>query len=157
MDVSGWASDREPLDSFLEEPNLARIATIDEEGQPHVVPVWHWWDGTSFWIGAQADDRKVRNIRARGTAGLEVDADLRRKRGIFCTGAARLIDGPAGRTEYVRITAEQVRRYQPDKPPRRCRVSFPPVWPSSPAATRRWPNWTRFWPPHARAARPWRW
>ncbi len=54
----------------------------------------------------------------RGTAGLEVDADLRRKRGIFCTGTARLIDGPAGRTEYVRITAEQVRRYQPDKPPR---------------------------------------
>jgi nitroimidazol reductase NimA-like FMN-containing flavoprotein (pyridoxamine 5'-phosphate oxidase superfamily) len=118
MDVSGWAADQEHLDSFLEEPNLARIATIDETGQPHVVPVWHWWDGTSFWIGAQADDRKVRNIRVRGTAGLEVDADLRRKRGIFCTGKARLIDGPAGRTEYVRITAEQVRRYQPDKPPR---------------------------------------
>ena len=60
------------------------------------MPVWHWWDGTSFWIGAQEDDRKVRNIRVGGTAGLEVDADLRRKRGIFCTGTARLIDGPAG-------------------------------------------------------------
>ncbi len=117
MDISGWAADPKTLADFLDEPNLCHIATVDDEGRPHVVPSWHWWDGTSFWIGAQAHDRKVAHIRARGHAGVEVDADLRRKRGLMSTGRARVIDGPEGLAEYVRITAEQVKRYQPNRPP----------------------------------------
>ena len=117
MKITGWASDANLLAEFLEEPNLCRVATIDDEGRPHVVPAWFWWDGHSFWVGAQARDRKVANLRVRGMAGIEVDADLRRKRGVFATGTARVIDGDEGRSEYIRITAEQVRRYQPAKPP----------------------------------------
>ena len=117
MDVSGWAADAIRLAEFLGEANLCRIATIDEAGRPHVVPAWHWWDGTSFWVGAQARDRKIAHIRRLGSAGIEVDADVRRKRGIFATGPAQIIDGPQGRREYIRITAEQVRRYQPDRAP----------------------------------------
>lgn len=117
MEISGWAADEAKLAEFLEEPNLCRVATIDDDGLPHVVPAWHWWDGTNFWVGAQAADHKVAHIRARGTAGIEVDADVRRKHGIYCTGTARLIEGADGRREYIRITAEQVRRYQPTRPP----------------------------------------
>jgi nitroimidazol reductase NimA-like FMN-containing flavoprotein (pyridoxamine 5'-phosphate oxidase superfamily) len=117
VDISGWAAQPEALAAFLDEPNLCRVATIDENGLPHVVPAWHWWDGTSFWVGAQARDRKIEHIRRSGTAGIEVDGDIRRKRGIYSTGTARLIEGPDGMREYVRITTEQVRRYQPDRPP----------------------------------------
>jgi nitroimidazol reductase NimA-like FMN-containing flavoprotein (pyridoxamine 5'-phosphate oxidase superfamily) len=117
VNVTGWAADLDALAGFLEEPNLCRVATIDDEGLPHVVPAWHWWDGTSFWVGGQAADQKVAHIRRSGSAGIEVDGDIRRKRGIYCTGAARLIEGPDGRREYIRITAEQVRRYQPGRPP----------------------------------------
>ena len=117
MDISGWAAGADNLRDFLDEPNLCRVATIDPAGRPHVVPAWHWWDGTTFWIGAQAGDAKVAHIRRSGQAGIEVDADTRRKRGIFATGSARVIDGPDGRREYVRITSEQIRRYQPDRPP----------------------------------------
>ena len=117
MDITGWAADAAKLTEFLEEPNLCRVATIDEEGRPHVVPAWHWWDGERFWVGAQAVDRKVAHIRASGSAGIEVDGDIRRKRGIFCTGTARILDGAEGKREYVRITTEQVRRYQTGRPP----------------------------------------
>jgi nitroimidazol reductase NimA-like FMN-containing flavoprotein (pyridoxamine 5'-phosphate oxidase superfamily) len=117
VDISGWAADAAALADFLNEANLCRVATVDEQGLPHVVPAWHWWDGTSFWVGAQAGDHKVAHIRARGVAGIEVDADLRRKRGIYSTGPARIIDGDEGRREYVRITVEQVKRYQPNRPP----------------------------------------
>ncbi len=116
MEISGWAADPNRLAEFLGEPNLCRVATIDEAGRPHVVPAWHWWDGTSFWVGAQAGDRKVAHVRRMGSAGIEVDADVRSKRGTFATGPARIIDGADGLREYVRITAEQVRRYQPDRP-----------------------------------------
>jgi len=81
------------------------------------VPAWFWWDGRSFFIGAQADDRKVAHVRRTGRAGVEVDGDIRRKRGIFALGGAWVIDGEDGRREYVRITTEQVRRYRPDRPP----------------------------------------
>ena len=75
-------------------------------------------DGESFWIGAQARDHKVAHILRSGLAGVEVDGDVCRKRGIYSTGAARIIDGADGKREYIRITAEQVPRYQPGRPPR---------------------------------------
>lgn len=117
MNATGWAADAAALAEFLREPNLGRVATIDADGLPHVVPAWVHWDGTTFWVGAQASDRKVANIRRTGTAGIEVDADIRRKRGLFATGGAIVIDGAEGRREYIRITTEQVKRYQPGKPP----------------------------------------
>lgn len=115
--VSGWARDLDMLNDFLAEPNLCRIATLDASGEPHVVPAWFWWDGARFWIGAQAHDRKVEHVRRRGRATIEVDGDIRRKRGVFAQGTARVIDGAEGRREYVRITARQVLRYQPGQPP----------------------------------------
>jgi nitroimidazol reductase NimA-like FMN-containing flavoprotein (pyridoxamine 5'-phosphate oxidase superfamily) len=117
VDATGWAADPGALNEFLAEPNLARVATIDDAGEPHVVPAWFWWDGESFWIGAQASDRKVANARRRGRAGIEVDADIRRRRGVYALGRARVFDGADGRREYIRITTEQVPRYQPGKPP----------------------------------------
>ncbi|HVA85087.1 MAG TPA: pyridoxamine 5'-phosphate oxidase family protein [Candidatus Saccharimonadales bacterium] len=117
MDISGWAQDPNALAEFLEEANLARIATLDEAGRPHVVPAWHWWDGRQFWIGSDGADRKVAHLRRDPICGIEIDADLRRKRGIFANASARIIDGSDGRREYVRITTEQVRRYQPGRPP----------------------------------------
>ena len=117
MDISGWAADPAALKEFLGEPNLGRVATIDGDGMPHVVPAWVWWDGESFWVGSQAGDHKVANIRRTGKAGIEVDADIRRKRGLYATGRASIIDGAEGRREYIRITAEQIPRYQPGRPP----------------------------------------
>ena len=117
VEATGWAADVKALNEFLREPNLARVATLDEHGEPHVVPAWFWWDGESFWIGAQAEDAKVANVRRRGRAGIEIDADIRRKRGLYATGPAKVFDGAEGKREYIRITTEQVPRYQPGKPP----------------------------------------
>ena len=117
IEATGWATDENALTDFLGEPNLCRVATIDEAGEPHVVPAWFWWDGVSFHVRAQAGDRKVAHVRARGRAGIEIDGDIRRKRGVFARGTAQVVDGYDGLREYVRITTEQVRRYQPDRPP----------------------------------------
>jgi PPOX class probable F420-dependent enzyme len=114
----GWAADPQLLDEFLAEPNLCRVATVDADGEPHVVPAWFWWDGDAFHVGAQDGDRKVANVRRSGRAAIEVDGDIRRKRGILARGRALVVDGEDGWREYVRITTEQVRRYQPDRPPR---------------------------------------
>ena len=113
----GWAADPDSLDDFLAEPNLCRMATVDLDGDPHAVPAWFWWDGERFWIGARAGDRKVANVRRTGRAAIEVDGDIRRKRGILARGTARVVGGKDGRAEYIRISAEQLRRYRPERPP----------------------------------------
>jgi PPOX class probable F420-dependent enzyme len=117
MHIVGWAADPHALEEFLEEPNLARIGTLDAQGDVHIVAVWFHWDGERFWVGSQAGDHKVDNIRRTGRASIEVDGDLRRKRGILARGSARLVEGSAGRAAYERISEPQVRRYQPDRPP----------------------------------------
>lgn len=115
-EIAGWAADATALAAFLEEANLARLGTIDAMGDPHVVPVWFAWDGTRFLVGADAADHKVANLRRSGRASLEIDSDLRRKRGILVRGAASLAEGDAGCALYRSMSEAQVRRYQPDRP-----------------------------------------
>lgn len=112
----GWAADAETLAAFLEEPNLARLGTIDANGDPHIVPVWFAWDGGRFLVGADAADHKVANLRRAGRASLEIDSDLRRKRGILVRGTARLVDGPEARDRYRAVAALQLARYRPEAP-----------------------------------------
>lgn len=115
--ATGWAVEGDLLADFLGEPNLCRLATLDARGEPHIVPAWFWWDGLRFWIGAQARDAKVAHVRRTGRATIEIDSDIRRKRGLFAQGEARVIDGEDGRREYVRVTTKMIPRYQPGRPP----------------------------------------
>ena len=117
LEATGWASDAHALADFLAEPNLCRIATIDESGDPHVVPAWFHWQDERFYVGAQAGDHKVANIRRTGRAAMEIDSDIRRKRGVLVRGSAWLVEGDEGRSRYRSISLAQVRRYQPDRPP----------------------------------------
>ncbi|HLA17250.1 MAG TPA: pyridoxamine 5'-phosphate oxidase family protein [Candidatus Limnocylindrales bacterium] len=117
-EIRGWAADPDALEEFLGEPNLCRLGTVDEAGDPHVVPAWFWWDGRRFWLGVDATDRKVANVRRHGRAAVEVDGDIRRKRGVLAVGEALVLDGYDGRLEYIRISIEQLRRYRPEQPTR---------------------------------------
>jgi general stress protein 26 len=113
--ISGWAENPDELAAFLEEPNLCRVGTIDKHGYSHITPAWFHWDGDVFYVGADADDAKVANIRRTRTASIEIDSDVRRKRGILARGSASII---AGRTKYEEISIPQVRRYVPNRVPR---------------------------------------
>jgi general stress protein 26 len=113
--ISGWAEDEVELASFQEEPNLCRVGTIDKNGYAHITPAWFHWDGELFYVGADADDAKVANVRRTRTASIEIDSDVRRKRGILARGSASIV---AGRAKYEEISIPQVRRYVPARVPR---------------------------------------
>ncbi len=117
MKVTGWAVDENLLAGFFEEPNLCRIGTVDTDGYAHVTPAWYHWDGERFYVGADAADHKVRNVIRTGRAAIEIDGDIRRKRGILARGTAVVLSGEEGRALYEKIGVPQVRRYQPDRPP----------------------------------------
>ncbi|MCR3752951.1 PPOX class F420-dependent oxidoreductase [Lentzea californiensis] len=106
--------------AYLREQPLARLATVNEDGWPDVVPLAFECDGTHIWVGGAGDQvrntRKFRNITAgRRQVSLVVD-DLVS----FTPFVARAIriygiaDDPAERTGivgpgvYSRITPTRV-------------------------------------------------
>ena len=47
------------IDALLAGPINARLATVQPDGAPYVVPVWQYWDGTSMYIIPREKSRFV--------------------------------------------------------------------------------------------------
>ncbi|MFZ3069692.1 MAG: pyridoxamine 5'-phosphate oxidase family protein [Anaerolineaceae bacterium] len=84
------------IDTFLEAPRLARMATVDKQGQPHVVPVWYGWDGESIWISAYADTRKIKNLEENPLISIAVDevGESEKTSAVILEGQAQLLREP---------------------------------------------------------------
>lgn len=80
------------------ERRLARLATVDGDGRPHVTPVgWQLGDGGAFEVRGidLAATKKFRDVEATGQAALVVDDVLPpwQPRGIEIRGRAEAVDG----------------------------------------------------------------
>jgi PPOX class probable F420-dependent enzyme len=81
---------------FLSGRKLARVATIDPDGVPHVVPVMYAFAEETLWFSSDPGDRKARNLRANPVAALVADEPPPVKSGVTVSGPAILIeDGEA--------------------------------------------------------------
>ena len=61
------------IDSFLQGAHIARLATADREGHPHVVPVWYAWDGESIWISSYSSTRRINNLEDNKNVSVVID------------------------------------------------------------------------------------
>jgi PPOX class probable F420-dependent enzyme len=67
--------------AFVQAQRVARLATADADGHPHIVPVCYAFDGTRFYTPLDEKPkrvdvsklRRVRNIEARHEASLLID------------------------------------------------------------------------------------
>jgi PPOX class probable F420-dependent enzyme len=59
--------------AFLQGRHYAVLATLDEDGTPHLTPVWYLFRDAQLFVAAGSTSRKVRNVMARPTATLLVD------------------------------------------------------------------------------------
>jgi pyridoxamine 5'-phosphate oxidase family protein len=105
---------------YLRSQRLARIATADSGGQPHVVPVGFRVsaDGAAIEVGGRNFDqtKKYRDIRANSRVAIVID-DLAsvtpwRPHGIEVRGTAAPQDGGGGpvpsEQHWARITPERI-------------------------------------------------
>jgi PPOX class probable F420-dependent enzyme len=92
------------LDALLRETIVARLATIDDDGYPYIVPVWTEWDGSAMWLVARARSAYAAHIVARPKVALSIvrpdAADTR----ALILGRAEVVAGPGpleGETEAI--------------------------------------------------------
>ena len=90
---------KQHLQDLLAEPVLARLATADPQTlQPHVVPVWFWWDGSSLWISAFVSTRKVKELLKNQRCAVLIEPTQPKGsplQAVLLEGAAEVIREPA--------------------------------------------------------------
>ncbi len=99
--------------AYIKSQPLARLATVDQDGQPDASPVGFEYDGQYFYIGGRnpTQTRKYRNLRAGNKNVALVIDDLEsirpwKPRGIRIYGYAEIIEreGRFGYGSYIRVT-----------------------------------------------------
>ena len=88
----------EQIDSYLDQPLLARMATASAAtAQPHVVPVWYLWDGQSIWVHGHSSTRKFKELAANPACSIAIDhaASGVDFWAVLLEGQAELITDPA--------------------------------------------------------------
>jgi PPOX class probable F420-dependent enzyme len=98
--------------AFLEKHRIGHLATVDERGRPHNVPVCFALAGGNLYIaidekpkrGAPEDLRRVRNVRANPSVCLLVDdyaEDWSRLAWMQVRGEASLVEGADERADAL--------------------------------------------------------
>lgn len=79
-------------DEFLESQKIMRLATIQPDGVPHIVPVWYRFAAEKFYVGTNTKTRKARNLQGNPAVSFCIDAGVNSPIfGVMCQGTARLI------------------------------------------------------------------
>ena len=92
------------LDGFLEEPIVAVLATIRQDGSVLLSPVWHEWRDGGFQIWAGPNDVKARHLRRDPRASIVVAESTDPLRGVEVRGTAEIVTEDAFETA-VRIAS----------------------------------------------------
>ena len=133
------------IDQLLNEPLLARMATASPNTlQPHVVPVWYAWDGTSLWINTFRGTRKVRDLLKNPLISVVVDRTGHKEglSAIILEGKAEIIREPRDFLEEKTLWI-----YTRYLGPQGVMAAEPQSWIHDPEATliKLTPTWVKSW------------
>ena len=80
-------------DEFLKSQKVLRLATIDKNQSPHIVPVWYMYNTKKFYIGTNTNTQKVKNVKNNGRISFCIDVGINSPDiyGVMGKGEAKLI------------------------------------------------------------------
>lgn len=80
------------LRAFLAAPRIARLATLDDDGYPHVVPLWFGVEGDDILFMSDRETAKVRNALARPRGAVTIGGDTGEDEGYLIRGDLSVYD-----------------------------------------------------------------
>ncbi len=102
----------EQRDAFLAETRIAKLATINADGSPNIVPVWFEWDGAIARVFTSRTSPKVKRILADPRVALEVEEGVGVKEAwVSIEGTAEVVE--SGGLELARKLID--RYYSPER------------------------------------------
>ncbi len=80
-------------DNFLKTQKVLRLATIDQKGTPHIVPVWYLYSQKKFYIGTNTRTEKAKNLKKNKRVSFCIDVGIHSPKiyGVMGKGNAKLI------------------------------------------------------------------
>ena len=66
-------------DEFLKKQKILRLATLDNEGNPHIIPVWYLFNSKKLYIGTNSKTEKAKNIKNNSKISFCISCDFRKK------------------------------------------------------------------------------
>ena len=117
--------DAEMHDARLAAARVARLATTDPDGRPHLVPIVFALDGDTLYSAVDRKPkrsrtlRRIENARARPDVTILVDhyeEDWRRLWWVRLRGRARVLDEGEERERALLLLREKYPQYRPEPP-----------------------------------------
>jgi len=87
---------KEEVERFLESKLNLQLATIDNQGDPNIQPVWFYYDKDKekLWINTSKTSKKTQNIRKRSNIYFSIDDEYPPVKGVKGKGIATIIEDP---------------------------------------------------------------
>lgn len=105
--------DATAMDDMLTEGILCRLAVLDEEGWPYVVPVWFEWDPDDecFWVVPRRKSLWASYMAREPRVGLSIDTPVPPYRKVMVQGIAEVVEEPNIGGQWVAIAERMSVRY----------------------------------------------
>jgi PPOX class probable F420-dependent enzyme len=97
---------KQQIDGFLQQAKVCRIATVREDGAPHVVPVIYEWDGEHLFIIARKRAGWVDHLRREPRVSVLIDEEPLPQRKVLIDGIAEIVG-----TDWVEMGKRILGRY----------------------------------------------
>lgn len=107
---------RDEVEAFLAEPgHLVRLATVDTDGAPHVVPIWFVFEEGRIWMTPRERSSWWAHVQHEPRVAAVVDEESTPYRKVVARGTVEIVHGlgedDRWRDRYRRIAT----RYTPDE------------------------------------------
>ena len=79
------------LDTFLNQPRMAHLATASKNGKPRVSPIWYVYENGSFYFTTRLGRVKSNHLRQNPHVALSIASDERPYRAVCVFGTAKVI------------------------------------------------------------------
>ena len=94
---------------FIKSQKILRLATVDRNGVPYIVPVWYLYKNGNFYVGTNTSTKKARNVRKNHKVSFCVDLGVHSPIiGVMGIGNAKLI---LRKNDVSRIAKKILLRY----------------------------------------------
>lgn len=105
--------ERQEMDEMLKQGIVCRLAVLDDEGWPYVVPVWFEWDPDEqvFWVVPRQKSAWGRYMAREPRVALTIDTPEPPYRKVAAQGIAEVVEEPNTGGAWVAIAERMSIRY----------------------------------------------